>query len=387
MPSFSDKKSKPESSLLRKSLSVISKWRPLARYFAACLLIIVILFAPGMQHGANTTLENEYNNVSEPTAALSGGDSSRSENSPSVYSPNLTADDAAAADNIIDISHPPPALNSFDSLIESAGRSNETAPDAQAIEPASLADDDDSNASNAEDAVSSDTASASASGNNTPAPVAGSQSGNNSAPAQRPQLTAVYSADGEPLPYLVYVSKNSFTVAILELDENMEYTSLFLTYRTAIGRTSAQTRAGTFTITEKTRWIPWTDSTYTPYGTKHSGGLWFHGPVYEAMDSYSMVAESYEAIGTNATAGCMRTTTSAARWIYYNIPIGTRVIIANDSKYTSSSPPGIAEEQNFDPTDPRVRADDLPQDSSILDDADELESHMNGDADETQDIQ
>ena len=158
----------------------------------------------------------------------------------------------------------------------------------------------------------------------------------------------------EPLPYLIYVSKNSFTIAVLGLDEDGEYTHLLRTFHTAVGRTSAQTRAGTFTITDKIDWISWADGSFTPFGTKHSGGLWFHGPIYTARDSYTMKTVSYNQIGTNATSGCMRTFTSAALWIYENVDIGTTVIIANDSLYTSTPPKKIDDAQRYDPTDPVV---------------------------------
>ena len=191
-----------------------------------------------------------------------------------------------------------------------------------------------------------------------PAATTPPQSTGNASVAPDQQFQAVYSSDGEPLPYLIYVSKDSFTIAILGLDDDLEYTVLLQTYSTAIGRTSAQTRAGTFSITSKTRWIDWSDGTHTPYGTGHSGGLWFHGPIYNQKDPHSLRTASYNAIGTNATAGCLRTTTANSLWIYNNIPIGTRVIIANDSRFTSAVPARIDDGQTFDPTDPDVHAVD-----------------------------
>ncbi len=154
------------------------------------------------------------------------------------------------------------------------------------------------------------------------------------------------------MPYQIYVSKNSYTIAILKPDENNEYTQLVRKFSTGIGRSSAQTRAGSYTITSKERWHAWGGGGYSPYASKHSGGLWFHGAIYSSKDSNSMQPGSYNAIGTACSSGCLRTTASAASWIYYNCPIGTPVVIANDSKYSASAPADIPSTQRYDPTDP-----------------------------------
>ena len=177
------------------------------------------------------------------------------------------------------------------------------------------------------------------------------------APASASQAPATPLPETDPLPYLIYVSKNSFTIAILGLDDDGEYTKLLRTFSTGIGRSSAQTRAGTYTITTRERWRDWGGNTYTPYSTQHSGGLFFHGPVFTAKDPYHLKVSSYNEIGTACSSGCMRTYTSAAAWIYYNCEAGTKVIIANDSMYASSPPARLDESQTFDPTDPDVQAE------------------------------
>ena len=213
-------------------------------------------------------------------------------------------------------------------------------------------DPDDSAETDAED----DTAESGASGS-APSAIAGAQS----ATAAPRQLSAAPAPDPKSLPYLIYVSKNSYTIAILGQDEDGEYTELLRTFNTAIGRTSAQTRAGNYTITGRERWRDWGGgSTYTPYSTRHSGGLFFHGPVFTAKDSYSLKASSYNEIGTSATSGCMRTYTAAAAWIYYNCPDGTPVVIANDSKYTSATQANVDSKQKYDPTDPDIKKE-IPQ--------------------------
>ena len=224
--------------------------------------------------------------------------------------------------------------------------------------PESLSDD----SARADDAVN-DPVDNGASGSAAPTAAAPkAASGAPNVPQQQP--SAAPSPEAKPLPYLIYVSKNSYTIAILGLDEDGEYSELLRTYNTAIGRTSAQTRAGTYKITTRERWRDW-GGVYTPYSTKHSGGLFFHGPVYYAKDPFQMKASSYNEIGSSATSGCMRTSTAAAAWIYYNCPDGTQVIIANDSKYTSVPQANIDDSQNYDPTDPDVKKE-IPQISLVL---------------------
>lgn len=65
-----------------------------------------------------------------------------------------------------------------------------------------------------------------------------------------------------------------------------------------------------------------------------------------------MRANTFNQIGTRATAGCFRTSTYAAAWIYHNAPIGTRVVVSNDSFFTSPVPERIDRRQTFDPTYP-----------------------------------
>ncbi|MCL2671615.1 MAG: Ig-like domain-containing protein [Clostridiales bacterium] len=158
--------------------------------------------------------------------------------------------------------------------------------------------------------------------------------------------------DNSEYPYLVYVSKNSYTIAILGLDDKGEYTKVLRKFSTGIGRSGAQTRAGTFKITGKERWHKWGGGQYSPYATKYSSGVYIHGPLYKAQDPNKMEPGSYNAIGTACSSGCLRTTCSAAAWIYYNCKVGTTVIVANDSKYSTPAPAKIPYDQTWDPTDP-----------------------------------
>ncbi len=183
-------------------------------------------------------------------------------------------------------------------------------------------------------------------------------------PAQAVSGGAGSATDAADLPYQIYVSKETYTIAILGLDEGGEYTKVVKLFSTATGKSNAQTRAGTYTITGKERWHRWTDTYFSPYASKHSGGLWFHGPNYSSKNSNSMIASTYNQIGTSASSGCMRTTVAGAMWIYNYCPVGTTVIIANDSLYAADPPEKLKTSQRYDPSDPDAKLPDAASDAA-----------------------
>ncbi len=157
-----------------------------------------------------------------------------------------------------------------------------------------------------------------------------------------------------PNKYYIIVDKADHAFAIFTYDANGEYTQKVATFPCALGRSSRETPTGSFTIGSKGSWKTWSDGTYSPFYTRYTSGLYFHGPIYTAMSGDALIPSSYEAIGTNASAGCMRTTVAGARWVYYNCPKGTVVEVVSSSDLVSY-PGKPAIDPNYptwDPTDP-----------------------------------
>ncbi|MEX1308164.1 MAG: L,D-transpeptidase [Eubacteriales bacterium] len=158
-----------------------------------------------------------------------------------------------------------------------------------------------------------------------------------------------------PSPYYIYIEKGSHTINVYEMDENGEYNTLVKQFLTATGLTAGKTPTGTFAIVEKYEWKQFDSAgdkraySYSPYVSRFTDGIYMHGPVYEFMDFDSMFGNTYKEIGTNATAGCMRTYTGAAYWIYMNCPLGTTVEVVN------GSPKGIETPELIDPIHDRVK--------------------------------
>jgi len=162
---------------------------------------------------------------------------------------------------------------------------------------------------------------------------------------------------GELMPYRIYVSKDTYTIAILGIDDSGEYTRLLRTWRTAIG-TGNKTRAGSYKIDKQYMWYDWSLGGYTPYTSRLDGAkIRLHAPLHNERGEWdSLWKEGYNQIGTQETQGCLRTTTEGAAWVYFNCKVGTEVYIANDSLYESAEPPALGDSES-DPTRPVTIAD------------------------------
>lgn len=158
--------------------------------------------------------------------------------------------------------------------------------------------------------------------------------------------------------YYIIVDKADHSFAVFTYDENGEYTDKVITFPCAVGRSSKMTPNGKFKISSKGPWKKWSSGHYSPYYTRYTDknkvGLYFHGAVYKKKDRSTMMRDSYEEIGTNASAGCIRTTYAGARWVYANCPAGTVVEIVKSSDLVGSASKKPIDENypTWDPTDP-----------------------------------
>ena len=161
--------------------------------------------------------------------------------------------------------------------------------------------------------------------------------------------------DALPSPYYIYIEKGSHTITVYAMDENGEYTQTVATFLTATGLTAGKTPTGVFSVNHKYEWKQFdsagTDKeySYSPYVVQFTEGIYIHGPVFAEMDFETMYGNTYKEIGTNATAGCMRTNVGAAYWLYMNCPMGTTVEIVN------GSPKAIETPELIDPIHDRVK--------------------------------
>ena len=153
------------------------------------------------------------------------------------------------------------------------------------------------------------------------------------------------------LPYVIYACKNSHTIAVIARDETGAWTRVLRTWPTGTGRSSSTTDVGTFFLSKKERWHKW-GSGYSPYANRVSVGIYLHGPIFKSKNTNSIRPSYYNCIGTNCSSGCLRTVTACAGWIYYNCPVGTQIIVAQNSRFSAPRPTKISKNAKKDPTDP-----------------------------------
>ena len=159
-------------------------------------------------------------------------------------------------------------------------------------------------------------------------------------------------------PYFIYVEKGSHTVTIYGKDSKGKYTVPRKTFLIATGRKDWLTPVGDFSISGKERWHAW-GGCYAPYCCKFYGGLFIHGPLYKEKDFGTLMIGSVSQIGTDASSGCLRTSTQAAFFIYQYCRIGTNIKIVDGSPLHRDAGVPLLESQYTDPAASTVLADGI----------------------------
>ena len=150
--------------------------------------------------------------------------------------------------------------------------------------------------------------------------------------------------------YYLKVNKTTNVVTV--------YTQDHKPYTAFVCSVGYATPLGTFYTPAKYTWWMLDGPSYGQYCTRITGSFLFHSVWYYQQDKTTQSYVQYNKLGTTASHGCVRLTTAAAKWIYDNCPIGTKVIIFNGS--SSDDPLGkpsfirvsTSVSTGWDPTDP-----------------------------------
>lgn len=136
------------------------------------------------------------------------------------------------------------------------------------------------------------------------------------------------------MPYYIIVDcSNNITTVYSSLDNSVVRQMICST-----GTARTPTVQGTFTMPEKwketdrTEWSPLIEG-YGKYASRIKGSYLFHSFMYDAPDESAVNWESYAAMGTSASHGCIRLYLDDAKWIMNNCLPGTKVKI-----YTGEEP-------------------------------------------------
>lgn len=118
------------------------------------------------------------------------------------------------------------------------------------------------------------------------------------------------------------------------------------------------TPVGTFYTMNKYTWWILDGPSYGQYCTRITGSILFHSVWYYEQNKTTQSYVQYNKLGSLASHGCVRVTTSAAKWIYDNCPLQTKVIIFNGTANDDplGKPAAIkvnsSVRMGWDPTDP-----------------------------------
>ena len=160
-------------------------------------------------------------------------------------------------------------------------------------------------------------------------------------------------------PYYTEIIRNQNTVIVYGLDENKQYTKVVNVFACSTGR-GGRTPTGTFYTTKGAPWGPLMGGVWGQYYTMITPSILFHSVPYYSMSKDNLEWQEYNKLGEEASAGCVRLSTTDAKWIYDNCPSGMRVRI-----YDGELPEGVVKPtpikidpnsqfRGWDPTDPDI---------------------------------
>ncbi len=116
------------------------------------------------------------------------------------------------------------------------------------------------------------------------------------------------------------------------------------------------TPTGTFSILDKLYWHELQGPTWGQYCSHITSSILFHSvPNTQYRNPYSLETWEYNKLGSPASAGCIRLSVMHAKWLFDNVPIGTKVVVsdsvAEPKQVTIEWPPKQAANKYYDPTD------------------------------------
>lgn len=158
-------------------------------------------------------------------------------------------------------------------------------------------------------------------------------------------------------PYLICINKEKNCVTVFCVDENGEYTR---PYSSMICTGGEATPLGIYKTPARYSWHTLMGPSYGQYCTRIIAGVLFHSVPYYTPHKYDLQYKSFNRLGLLVSHGCVRLAVNDSKWIYDNCPIGTTVVIYNDSSSDGPlrRPKGIKIDtgniflRGWDPTDP-----------------------------------
>ncbi len=171
-------------------------------------------------------------------------------------------------------------------------------------------------------------------------------------PSATPGVNVNNMAQNVEYPYEIHVNKQMNCITVYAMDTQGQYT---IPLKAMVCSTGAATPLGVYKTPAKYIWKVLKGNVWGQYSTRISGAILFHSVPYSTNSKSALISKYYNKLGTTASAGCVRLTTADAKWIYDNCPLGTTVIIYNDSNPGPLGKPSaikVPANNKWDPTDP-----------------------------------
>lgn len=152
--------------------------------------------------------------------------------------------------------------------------------------------------------------------------------------------------------YYIVVYIGSQSTVVYGKDENGEYTKIIQCFTCSTGKGSTPTRTGVYKVRAKYRWRLLVGNVYGQYSSSISSNYLFHSVPYNKMDVSTLDNSEYDKLGSPASHGCIRMCVRDSKWIYDNVPIGTKVDIVKESGPAGWSIPKRIDESIYNGWDP-----------------------------------
>lgn len=183
-------------------------------------------------------------------------------------------------------------------------------------------------------------------------------------------FSAVSNAEAEELPsisfediidtrpdYTVFVNRALNCITVVQQAEDGSVVPVKAMV-CSCGKVGHETPEGVFQTSDYYEWRKMVDDTYGRYAVRINGKIMFHSVPYIEESPDTQEWEEYNALGENASLGCVRLSVEDAKWIYDNCKPGTTVVVYSDSevagllgKPTAIKIPEDSPCRGWDPTD------------------------------------
>jgi lipoprotein-anchoring transpeptidase ErfK/SrfK len=90
-----------------------------------------------------------------------------------------------------------------------------------------------------------------------------------------------------------------------------------------VGKPSTPTPTGSYNLKDRGSYF-WSGECRCWYWTRITGGVMFHSQIYDGSSSPVRIVDA--SMGVSCSHGCVRLHLSNAKWIYDNMPRGTKVV-------------------------------------------------------------